>query len=105
MFLETEAAFPYCNWSIQMARIIWFGSTSMDIGQAYIKQKKMAQIRLFSFLSLCENMKFFEPKTYSFVSIKKKKICQKFVHNNLVQIWFASALELSSEVSCSPSKM
>ena len=32
MFLEKEAAFLYCNWSIKMARIIWFGSTSVDIG-------------------------------------------------------------------------
>ena len=36
MFLETEAAFSYCNWSIKMARIIWFGSTSVDIGPAYL---------------------------------------------------------------------
>ena len=36
MFLETEAAFPYCNWSIKMARIIWFGSTSVDIVPAYV---------------------------------------------------------------------
>ena len=31
MFLETEAAFPYYNWSIKMARIIWFGLTSVEI--------------------------------------------------------------------------
>ena len=36
MFLETEAAYPYCNWSIKMARVIWFGSTSVDIGPAYV---------------------------------------------------------------------
>ena len=36
MFLETEAAFPYCNWSINIARIICFGSTSVDIGPAYV---------------------------------------------------------------------
>ena len=29
MFLGTEATFPYCNWSIKMARIIGFGSTSV----------------------------------------------------------------------------
>ena len=29
MFLETEATFPCCNWSIKMARIIGFGSTSV----------------------------------------------------------------------------
>ena len=34
MFLETEAALPYCNCSIKMARIIWFGSRSFDIGPA-----------------------------------------------------------------------
>ena len=35
MFLETEAAFPYCNWSIKMSRTIWFGSTSGVKGPAY----------------------------------------------------------------------
>ena len=25
MFLETETALTYCNWSIKMSRIIWFG--------------------------------------------------------------------------------
>ena len=39
-FLETEAAFPYCNWSIKMARIIWFGSRSVDIGPAYVNNWK-----------------------------------------------------------------
>ena len=29
IFLETEATFPYCNWSIKIARIIGFGSTSV----------------------------------------------------------------------------
>ena len=28
-FLETEVTFPYCNWSIKMARSIGFGSTSV----------------------------------------------------------------------------
>ena len=36
MFLETEALFPCHNWSIKMDRIIWFGSTSVDIGSAYV---------------------------------------------------------------------
>ena len=36
-------------------------------------KKQLAQIRLSSSLSLCENRKFFETKTYSLVSIKKKK--------------------------------
>ena len=31
IFLVTEAAFPYCNWLMKMARIIWFGSISVDI--------------------------------------------------------------------------
>ena len=35
-FLETEAAFPYCNWSIKIARIIWFGPTSVGRGPAYV---------------------------------------------------------------------
>ena len=36
MFLETEAAFSYFNWPIKMTMIIWFGSISVDIGQAYV---------------------------------------------------------------------
>ena len=40
MFQETEAAFPYCKWSIKISRIIWFGSTSVDIGPAYLNNWK-----------------------------------------------------------------
>ena len=29
MFLETEGAFPYCNWLIKMARVLWPGLTSV----------------------------------------------------------------------------
>ena len=29
LFLETEATFSYCNWSIKKARIIGFGSRSI----------------------------------------------------------------------------
>ena len=36
MFLEKEAVFPCHNWSIKIARIIWFGSISVDIGPAYV---------------------------------------------------------------------
>ena len=31
-----RSCIPCHNWSIKMARIIWFGSTSVDIGPAYI---------------------------------------------------------------------
>ena len=31
MFLETEASLPWCNWSIKIARIIWFGSRRFDM--------------------------------------------------------------------------
>ena len=71
MFLETEAAFPYCNWSIKMARIIWFGSKSVDIGPAYV------EVSLSAFFSLCKSRKFLKTKKYSYVSIKKKNICKK----------------------------
>ena len=40
MFLETESAYPYCNWSIKMVRIIWLGPTSVDIGPAYVNNFK-----------------------------------------------------------------
>ena len=49
MFLETEAAFPYCNWSIKMARINWFCSTSFDIGPAYVNSWKRLVVFLFEF--------------------------------------------------------
>ena len=39
MFLETEGSFPHCNWSIKMAKIIGFGSTSVDIDPSYVKKK------------------------------------------------------------------
>ena len=38
LVLETEAALPYCNWSIKLAGIIWFGSTSFDIDPAYVNK-------------------------------------------------------------------
>ena len=36
MFLETEAAFPYRNWSIKTAMTIWFGPTSVNERPAYV---------------------------------------------------------------------
>ena len=47
MFKETEADFIYCNWLIKMARIIWFGSTSVDIGPAYVNNWKRLGCLLF----------------------------------------------------------
>ena len=38
MFLDTEAAFPYCNRSIKKSCVIWFGSSSVGIGAAYFVQ-------------------------------------------------------------------
>ena len=40
MFLEKEAVFPCHNWSINIARIIWFGSITVDIGPAYVNNWK-----------------------------------------------------------------
>ena len=39
--LETEAAFPYCNWSTKVAWIFWFGSTSVELGPAYVNNWQM----------------------------------------------------------------
>ena len=39
--------------------------------------KCQAEVRLSSFLNLCKSRKFVKTKTYSFVSIKMKNICQK----------------------------
>ena len=83
MFLETEASFPYCNWSTKMAGIIWLGSTSVQHVNNWQRLSRLP------FLSLCKSRKFLETKTYSFISIKKKIICKKKIQKYLVQIWFA----------------
>ena len=72
MFLETEASFPYCNWSTKMAGIIWLGSTSVQHVNNWQRLSRLP------FLSLCKSRKFLETKTYSFISIKKKIICKFF---------------------------
>ena len=50
MFLETEVPFPYCNWSIKIARINWFGSTSVDIVPAYLNTGRGKVVFLFEFM-------------------------------------------------------
>ena len=40
VLLETRAAFACCNWSIKMDRIVWVGSTSVDIGPPYVNNLK-----------------------------------------------------------------
>ena len=77
MFLETEASFPYCNWSTKMAGIIWLGSTSVQHVNNWQRLSRLP------FLSLCKSRKFLETKTYSFISIKMKIICKK----NFKNIW------------------
>ena len=71
MILDTEAAIPYCNWSIKMDKIIWFGSTSMNIGPAHGNNWH----RLSLFLGLCNNRKFpkTKKKTYFFIRQDIKK--------------------------------
>ena len=96
MFLETEASFPYCNWSTKMAGFIWLGSTSVQHVNNWQRLSRLP------FLSLCKSRKFLETKTYSFISIKKKIICKKKIQKNLVEIWFASVFAASSAASCSP---
>ena len=74
MFLETEALFPCHNESIKMARIIWFGSTSVDIGSAYVNNwQRFGCFGFWVYLKVRNSLK---PTTYAFVSIKKKNICQ-----------------------------
>ena len=75
MFLETEASFPYCNWSTKMTGIIWLGSTSVQHVNNWQRLSRLP------FLSLCKSRKFLETKTYSFISIKKKIICKKKFKN------------------------
>ena len=70
MFLETEASFPYCNWSTKMAGIIWLGSTSVQHVNNWQRLSRLP------FLSLCKSRKFLETKTYYFINIKKKVICK-----------------------------
>ena len=50
VFLEIEAAFPYCDWFIKKSRIICFGPTSVHTF------KQLADERSFYFLkSLCKS--------------------------------------------------
>ena len=76
MFVETEASFPYCNWSTKMAVIMWRGSTSVQLVNNW------QMIGRLPFLSFCKSRKFIETKTYSFISIKKKIICKKNNNNS-----------------------
>ena len=82
MFLETEASFPYCNWSTKMVGIIWLGSTSV---QHVYNWQRFSRL---PFLSLCKSRKFLETKTYYFNSIKKKIICKK----KFQKIWWKYGL-------------
>ena len=70
MFLETEAAFPYCNWSLKMTRNIWFGLTSVDIGQAYVNNWK--RLGLLPFWVYVKLGKFLKLKYILYLASKRK---------------------------------
>ena len=94
MFLEAEAAFPYCNLSIKMAWIIWFGSTSVAIGPAYVKKKYW----LSSFLKLCKCKNFLKTKKIFFCYHQKEKYLPEKIETKILSVWFASVLAPSSAV-------
>ena len=75
VFLEIEAAFPYCDWSIKKSRIIWLALTSVHIGK--VRENNWHMKGCPCFLSLCKSWKFLKTKTYSFVSIKMKYMSKK----------------------------
>ena len=66
MFLETEAALLYCNWSIKMARIIWYGSTSVKHVNNWQRLGRLP------FLSLCKSRKFLKTKHIISLASKRK---------------------------------
>ena len=73
-FLETEAAFLCCNWLIKMARIIWFGSTSVDID--------LEKVRSSLFLRLCKNRKFLK---HNLLLASKRKLSSR---KKFKKIWY-----------------
>ena len=90
MFLETEATFPHCNWSIKMARMIGFGSASV-----VNSWQRLGRLPCWVYVKV----------GYSFKqkhSIKKKNICRNKFQKRLPQVWFASVFSQSSAVSCFP---
>ena len=100
MFLETEASFHYCNWSIKMARIIWSVSTSVDIYPAYVNNwQRLGRLPFWVYV---EAGNFVKQKTYSLVRIKKKNICKETFWNLLVLVWFESVFAPSSAASFFP---
>ena len=92
MFLETEASFPYCNWSIKIARIVGFGSTSVvnswqRLGLPFWVYVKVGYL--------------FKPK-YILKLPSKRKISAKKNQKRLLLVWFASVFAPSSAVFCFP---
>ena len=81
MFLQTEAAFPYCNWSIKKARIIWFGSTSVDIGPANVNNwKRLGWLPFWVYVKFGNSLK---QKYILYLASKRKINARKY----LTKIW------------------
>ena len=92
IFLETEAAFPYCNWSIKMTRITWFGSTSVYIGPAYVNSwQRLGHLPFLIYVKLGNS---FKQKHILLLASKRKcrKKNSKFVGASMVCISFGFKL-------------
>ena len=72
LFLDTEAAFPYCNRSIKISLVIWCGSRCGKMIAEYVNNWQRSIC--LPFLSLCISMNFSKTITYFFV-ISNKITC------------------------------
>ena len=93
MFLETEATFPYYNWSIKMARIIGFCSTSVV--------NSSQRIGCLPFWVYVKVEYSFEQK-HILKLASKRKISAKKNQKRLPQVWLASVFSPSSTVFSFP---
>ena len=97
IFLATEVAFSYNIWSTKIASIIWFGSSCVDRGPAYLNNwHRLGALPFWVYIKVGipwnKNM---------FFCLHQKNICKKN-SKFLGQVWFASVLAPSSAVNCSP---
>ena len=81
----------YCNWSIKMARIIGFGSTSVV--------NSWQRLGLLPFWVYVKVGYSFKQK-----HIRQEKYLPEKFQKRLPQVWIASVFAPSSAVSCSPCK-
>ena len=58
VLLETRAAFAYCNWSMEMGRIFWVGSASVDKGPPYVNNlKRLGSLSFWVYVKMGNSLK------------------------------------------------